>query len=71
MQVQVLLGLIVAVAATEGHAASITSVALSDSRVPQYGRVELAISLDAAYENPYDAEEIEVLAVCYDPGGRS
>ncbi len=39
-------------------------------RVPQYGRLELAVDLGATYDNPYDPDEVRLDAVFTAPSGK-
>ncbi len=51
------------------QAADILSVTLDYDQVPVYGRLEVTVTLDTTYDNPYDTEEVEVSASVIDPHG--
>jgi hypothetical protein len=37
--------------------------------VPRYEKLELAVTLEASYDNPYDVRQVDLTAVFGDPGG--
>ncbi len=48
----------------------IGKVATNASQVPQYGLLELAVDLGAAYENPFDPDEVRLDATFTSPSGK-
>ena len=43
----------------------------TSSPIPQYGRLELAVDLDATYENPFDPDDVRLDAVFTSPSGKT
>jgi hypothetical protein len=48
----------------------IRSVEASGLEVPRYSRLELAVALEASYDNPYDARQIDLTAIFTGPDGK-
>jgi hypothetical protein len=49
----------------------IGSVTANAVQVPLYGKVELAVEIDATYENPFDPAELQLDAIFTGPSGKS
>ncbi len=49
---------------------AIHTVTLSSAEVPRYGKLEVVVDLTATYTNPYDYDQLEVLAVFTGPSGQ-
>lgn len=50
---------------------ALRGVSFSAQRVPLYGKLEATLDLDATYDNPFDARDIDVTATFTGPGGRA
>ena len=48
----------------------IGSVTPSADQVPRYGKLELAVEIDATYENPFDPAELRLDAIFTSPSGQ-
>ncbi len=48
----------------------ILAVEADRPEVPRYEKLELAVTLEASYDNPYDARQVDLTVVFDDPGGR-
>ena len=56
--------------AAGAEAATVSDVALSADSVGQYGLLEITFQTDAAFVNPFDANEIDIQAVFTTPSGQ-
>ena len=57
-------------AATEQPAPQILAVEPSSMEVARYEKLELAVALEATYDNPYDVRQVDLTAVFTGPDGR-
>ncbi len=58
-------------AAGRGDGHSLYNFATNTDVVPQYGKFEITFSLDRAYDNPFDPDQVEVAALITPPSGRT
>ncbi|MCB0588613.1 MAG: DUF5060 domain-containing protein, partial [Phaeodactylibacter sp.] len=58
-------------ATTAAAGPQINGITINSSSVEQYGKFEAAISLTAAYTNPYDYEQVALSAIFISPSGET